>query len=231
MVEQRGGKVAGFFDVDGTLGTSNVVSAYVAFRLHGASRLRRLVGSALFLPRVPFYAALDTISREWFCRVFYHIYADVPEDDLELWGEEAAQSYWTPRLFPGALRQIEEHRAQGHLIVLLTGGIEPVLKPLARMLAPHALVAAQPETQNGVLTGRLIDGPLTGDRKADAAHEIAARLGVDMERSYAYADSYADREILECVGNPVAVNPDRRLLRAARSGGWQIRRWGRGRDR
>ena len=211
--------------MDGTLGSTNVVRAYLAFRLHGASRLRRWALSTLFLPKVPFYAILDTFSRERFCEVFYRSYSKVPVSDLEAWAAEAGRKFWDRRLFPDALRQIDHHRAQGHRIVLVSGGIEPVLKPLAEMLAPDALVAAQPEIVDSRLTGRLVDGPLSGEKKARAAQEVAATLGVDMRRSFAYADSYADREILECVGNPVAVNPDRRLRKMAQSRGWQTRSW------
>ncbi len=53
----------------------------------------------------------------------------------------------------------------------------------------------------------------------------ARRRGVDLRRSYAYADSISDLPMLEAVGNPVAVNPDRRLAAAARERGWQLRRW------
>jgi len=217
--------VAGFFDVDGTLGSTNVVLAYLAFRLHGASRLRRWAFSALFLPKLPFYAILDTFSRERFCQVFYRSYAEVSVSGLDAWAAEAGREFWNPRLFPDALRQIDDHRAKGHRIVLVSGGIEPVLKPLAEMLAPDVLVAARPEVVDSRLTGRLVDGPLSGEKKAIAAREIAETLGVDMQRSYAYADSYADRQILECVGNPVAVNPDRRLRKMAQSRGWQTRSW------
>jgi HAD superfamily hydrolase (TIGR01490 family) len=217
--------VAGFFDVDGTLGSTNIVLAYLAFRYHRTSRLRRLAFFSLFLPKVPFYAVLDTISRERFCEVFYRSYASVSQSDLELWATEAGRRFWDERLFPDALRQIDDHRAQGHRIVLVTGGLEPVLQPLAQMLEPDAMVAAQPEIEDSRLTGRLVGGPLSGDKKARAAQEVAADLGVDMQQSYAYADSYADREILECVGHPVAVNPDRRLRRMARRQGWPIRKW------
>jgi phosphoserine phosphatase len=88
-----------------------------------------------------------------------------------------------------------------------------------------ALIAAQPEVEDTRLTGRLIDGPLSGKRKADAMHQAGDSLGIDLEQSYAYADSYADREFLECVGHPVAVNPDRRLRRVAQRRGWSIRNW------
>ena len=219
------GVAAAFFDADGTLGSTNIVLAYIDFRLHGASRLQRWAFITMLLPKVPFYAILDTISRERFCEMFYGSYAEVHVSDLESWAADAGVVYWDRRLFPEALRQLQDHRAQSHRIVLISGGIEPVLKPLAEILATDALVAAQPEMEDGRLTGRLVDGPLSGDKKARAAQEVADRLGVDMEQSYAYADSYADRELLECVGHPVAVNPDMRLRRLARSRGWQIRRW------
>jgi len=199
--------------------------AYLAFRLHGSSRRQRWAFSTLFLPKLPFYAVLDSFSRERFCEVFYRSYAGVRLSDLETWAAEAGRRFWDRRLFPDALRQLNDHRANGHRIVLVSGGIEPVLRPLDQILAPDALVAAQPEMEDSRLTGRLVGGPLSGHKKAHAALEVAASLGVDMQQSYAYADSYADREILECVGHPVAVNPDRRLRRLARREGWQIRQW------
>jgi phosphoserine phosphatase len=53
----------------------------------------------------------------------------------------------------------------------------------------------------------------------------ARRRNVDLSRSYAYADSISDLPMLEAVGNPVAVNPDKRLLAAAQDREWQIRYW------
>ena len=80
--------------MDGTLGSTNVVLAYLAFRLHGASRLRRWALSTLFLPKVPYYAILDTFSRERFCEVFYRSYADVGISDLEAWSAQAGRKFW-----------------------------------------------------------------------------------------------------------------------------------------
>ncbi len=219
------GLPASFFDVDGTLGSTNVVRAYLDFRQQGYSLLQRWAQATLFLPKVPYYIILDALSRERFCEVFFHSYAEVHKSDLERWASGAAQRYWHPRLFPEALLQLERHRAQGHRIVLVSGGIEPVLKPLAEMLAVDALIAAQPEVEDARLTGRLVDGPLSGKRKAEAMHRAGDSLGIDLEQSYAYADSYADREFLECVGHPVAVNPDRRLRKEAKRRGWSIRNW------
>ena len=48
---------------------------------------------------------------------------------------------------------------------------------------------------------------------------------IDLTRSWAYSDSATDIPMLEAVGHPVAVNPDRELLKLARERSWEIRRF------
>ncbi|HET6343270.1 MAG TPA: haloacid dehalogenase-like hydrolase, partial [Gemmatimonadota bacterium] len=67
--------------------------------------------------------------------------------------------------------------------------------------------------------------PLAADRKADAVREFARENKVDLEASFAYADSLDDLPMLEAVGRPAAVNPDGRLLEAALERGWDVYRW------
>jgi hypothetical protein len=62
-----------------------------------------------------------------------------------------------------------------------------------------------------------------GPFKAEAMQEVAERDGIDLAASYAYSDSYTDAPMLEAVGHPVAVNPDRVLLKLARERGWEVR--------
>ena len=219
------GQPAGFFDVDGTLGSTNVVLAYLAFRADGASTLSRWAQVGLMITNLPYYMLLDWLDRDRFCHVFYRRYARVRQSDLEGWAEREGERFWNPRLFPEALEKLDEHRAQGHRIVLVSGGIEPVLRPLADALGVDALIATRPEVNGTHFTGRLIDGPLNGERKAQGMRKVSETLGLDLDRSYAYGDSYADREFLETVGNPVAVNPDRRLRKLAQRRGWPIQRW------
>ncbi len=219
------GQAAGFFDVDGTLGSTNVVLTYLAFRNAGASAMERWLRVAAMVPRLPYYMVLDWLSRDLFCKVFYRKYADVSRSELEEWAERDTASYWHPRLYPQALEKLSEHREQGHRIVLVSGSLEPVLKPLADALGADALMATEPETNGTHFTGRIVHGPLSGERKAEAMRGLSESLGVDLESSFAYGDSYADREFLESVGNPVAINPDRRLKKLAKSRGWPIHIW------
>ncbi len=62
-----------------------------------------------------------------------------------------------------------------------------------------------------------------GPNKAEAIREMAVGEGIDLANSYAYSDSITDLPMLEMVGNPVAVNPDRELSRVARERDWEIR--------
>jgi fatty acyl-CoA reductase len=91
-------------------------------------------------------------------------------------------------------------------------------------LADDVLCASLQE-ENGSYTGELSGAPVAGEARARMLASYARRRGVDLHRSYAYADSISDLPMLEAVGNPVAVNPDRRLAAAARSRGWKIQHW------
>ena len=61
----------------------------------------------------------------------------------------------------------------------------------------------------------------TGDQPR-AIRELAEVEGYDLSRSYAYSDSVTDVPLLEAVGHPFAVNPDRGLRRAAAERGWPV---------
>jgi len=52
---------------------------------------------------------------------------------------------------------------------------------------------------------------------------MAERSGIDLTKSFAYSDSVTDLPLLQAVGNPVAVNPDKELRKAAEEHGWPIR--------
>ena len=214
-----------FFDVDGTLASSNLVSVYLDFqrwRLSAWGWWRWLIP---FLLKLPFYAALDTVSRGRFNERFSHNYSTIPQGELEMWASMAVEGFWRRRLFPQAVERLRHHQEQGHWVVLVGGGLEIVLKPLAAWLKVDELVATQAEVEEGCLTGCLARGPMTGESKATAVYRLASAHSIDLAQSYAYSDSYDDRALLGCVGNPVVVNPTWRLRRLAQRRGWPVHRW------
>ena len=212
--------------MDGTLGSTNIVLTYIEFRNERAPRLERWLRIASVVPKIPYYKLLDRLSRNLFCTVFYRKYAGVERAELEAWAERDVERYWRDSLYPQAVAKLEEHRERGHRIGIVSGSLEPVLKPLADALGADILLATEPDMDNGRLTGRLVGGPLNGENKATALRRLSDSTGIDLERCYAYGDSYADQQFLESVGNPVAVNPDRRLGKIAEARGWPVETWG-----
>ena len=83
-------------------------------------------------------------------------------------------------------------------------------------------LGTEAELVDGTYTGRLLGPVLHGPAKLDAVVQLASEQGFDLRRSSAYSDSVNDRPLLEGVGNPVAVNPDRHLRELAAERGWPV---------
>jgi HAD superfamily hydrolase (TIGR01490 family) len=165
------------------------------------------------------------ISRSLFNRTFFRNYKGVCSDHLQAWVSSKGTKFWASRLFPFALNEIRTHQNQGNKVFLVTGGLRNIVQPLKELLSADGCIAVEMTSNEGYLTGNLTGDPLTGSVKASGVRRLADEWGLDVTRSYAYADSYADKPFLECVGHPVAVNPDRRLKRLAKQRGWDIKSW------
>jgi fatty acyl-CoA reductase len=221
--DEKPGEVAAIFDVDGTLVGSNVVSYFAWLRMRELPVALRPLWLAAFLTKVPYYWGLDKISRAHFNRAFYKNYAGWRPSRARHLGQESFAGFTLERIFPEALQQLRDHKAAGHRVVLLSGALDFLLEPM-KDLADDVLCSTLAQ-ENGAYTGELTGAPVAGEARARMLASFARRRGLDLSRSYAYADSISDLPMLEAVGNPVAVNPDRRLGGAAKDRGWRVERW------
>jgi len=216
--------VAAFFDLDGTLLSSNVIESYLWLRLAelpGGSRLSELARVAA---KVPGWINADRKERSSLLRSVYQEYAGARLADLEAIADGDLAQHLLARLSPDAVRRIREHRAAGHKVVLITGAVRPLTRPLAPLF-DHIEAVDLAVDELGVCTGRLAASPLAGESRAAFIRAYGRDQGIDLSKSYAYADSHSDLPMLQAVGNPVAVRPDVMLYRAARSGHWKIVDW------
>ncbi|HEX2740071.1 MAG TPA: HAD family hydrolase, partial [Rubrobacter sp.] len=221
--DEKPGEIAAIFDVDGTLVGSNVVSYFAWLRMRELPPALRPLWLAGFLTKIPYYWGLDKLSRAHFNRAFYKNYAGWEPARARHLGQESFAGFTLDRIFPDALRQLRDHKAAGHRVVLLSGALDFLLEPM-KDLVDDVLCATLAE-ENGAYTGELTGAPVAGDARARMLASFARRRGLDLSRSYAYADSISDLPMLEAVGNPVAVNPDRRLGAAAKDRGWRVEHW------
>jgi HAD superfamily hydrolase (TIGR01490 family) len=128
---------------------------------------------------------------------------------------------------PGALRAVEEHRSAGDRLVLLTSSSGYMAELVARDLTLDAVLCNRLEVDAaGVYTGRPLGEVCFGDGKRSYAQAYASQAGVPLSACAFYTDSYSDLPVMEVVGRPVAVHPDRRLRREALRRGWPVVDWG-----
>jgi HAD superfamily hydrolase (TIGR01490 family) len=130
-----------------------------------------------------------------------------------------------PLVVPGALRQIELHRSEGHVLAVLSSSPTYVTRPLAQVLGIEEVLSTTFEVDGGEFTGRLVGPACVGPGKIHWAESLVTRRALDFAQSWFYTDSYTDMPMLERVANRVVVNPDPRLRLAAKKRGWPIQDW------
>jgi putative phosphoserine phosphatase/1-acylglycerol-3-phosphate O-acyltransferase len=141
-------------------------------------------------------------------------------DQVREAGEQAADAL-AEAVQPFARPLLDDHRAAGRRLVLATTTPGDMIRPLADRLGFDAVVATRYGLDGGGRYDGTIDGEFVwGKGKLRAVRSWAAANGVSLDESWAYSDSYYDNPLLGAVGNPVAVNPDPRLLAVA-----VVRRW------
>src|SRR5205085_2833133 len=115
-----------------------------------------------------------------------------------------------PLVYDEAVQLIEEHHAAGRDVVIVSSSGTDVVEPIGAMLGADRVVATRLEIVDGKYTGE-IGYYAYAQEKANAILDLAEARGYDLAACYAYSDSSTDIPMLEVVGHPYAVNPDREL--------------------
>jgi HAD superfamily hydrolase (TIGR01490 family) len=143
--------------------------------------------------------------------------------------DDLAQSCFTRRLKANIYTQgkqyIRDLLGRGEGVYLATSSFRFLIEPLEQFLSLSDSLASTLEFAGGKTTGRLLGKALFGENKKTAAQEWLRERNIPPEDLWFYSDSYTDLPLLEFCGHPVAVNPDRFLVREAKKRGWEILRW------
>jgi HAD superfamily hydrolase (TIGR01490 family) len=126
-----------------------------------------------------------------------------------------------PIVYDEAVSLMEEHRAQGRDVIVVSASGAEVVGPIGALLGADDVIATQLEIVDGKYTGT-IEYYAYAEEKARAIRAMAEERGYDLEECFAYSDSITDLSMLEVVGHPHAVNPDKELRRIAADRGWPI---------
>ncbi len=211
--------VASYFDVDGTLVSTNLVHPMLFYLTHQqtpAHSFARLARTALQAPALLLAEARD---RRLFNELLFTGFRGISEDRLLLLADEAFDKVLKKAIYPGA-RELVERCAERGEVVLVSGALDFLVKRLCDELGVSSYIANRLEIKDGFATGRLVRPVVAGPEKARLIREHARHGGHDLNECFAYSDSYSDVPMLSIVGYPAAVNPDTRLTLLARAYGW-----------
>jgi HAD superfamily hydrolase (TIGR01490 family) len=141
---------------------------------------------------------------------------------LRLHGKRCAFQRILPALSERGIDHLLWHRAQGHRIVLLSGSLPYVVEPLGKQLQVDDVICSVMELESRRLTGRLAAPHPYGVAKASLMLELAKAEGIDLERSWCYADHHSDETLLHLFEHPVCVNPSAQLRTIADACDWHV---------
>jgi len=142
--------------------------------------------------------------------------------EIEQLVEETLDEIADPLVYAEALTLIEEHKREGRKVYLVSASPEQIVRPIGRHIGVPNIIATRIKTDSaGFFVGE-IERYAMGPGKAEAIQGLAAKEDIDLGGSYAYSDSVTDVPMMEIVGHPVAVNPEKDLRKIAEEREWPI---------
>lgn len=137
------------------------------------------------------------------------------------WRKEFMQERIEPIVLPKAEALVEQHRAKGRRLLIITATNRFVTEPIAARFGIGDLLATDAEIIDGCFSGRVQGTPCYQEGKISRLHAWLKSQQIDNPETWFYSDSHNDIPLLSEVDHPVAVDPDAELQLHAKRHGWQ----------
>ncbi len=211
-----------FFDLDETLLAKNSGRVFwdycLEHKIYSATDVSYL-GFALF----KFLVGID--DTEDFVRTWASVFRGWSQEKMEEVTRELFDLRIKQIIRQGAEAEVQKHKAAGARTVILSASTRYVCEPVKNHLAMDEALCTALAIENGKFTGTLASPYIFGEQKYLSALSYAQEHGYDLSQCYYYGDAYTDRFVMEAVGFPVCVTPDRKLRAHAAQKNWSIVEW------
>lgn len=217
-------KVA-IFDFDGTLFPEETFTLMMKHLKEHPTYNKKY--RAFMLKIIPAYAAYkmkiypENKMKEFSMRSYISSFKEFPEPEIELFFSELGNTM-IGHLNEVVVKRLEEHHEQGYYIMLVSGAFLPLLESVSKNLSVNCMIGTTIPFKNSFLDNDTPIYHINGHRKTDKIFSHLANEEIDWKNSYAYGDSFSDLNVLELVGNPVAVKPEAKLLAVATKRNWEV---------
>ena len=211
-----------FFDLDGTISSSNSGKTlfWHAYNQGLTTKMDLINGiylSLLYRLNLKDPAKIIDKMVSWL--------NGLSEDKLDELSTDIFDNSISKSIYPGVYPEIIFHKKNGASVVILSSAILPVCQKVADYLQLDDILCSEPEVKNGYLTGRS-KGPLCfGEEKKSRLTYYCEKNNTKTEDAWYYGDSISDLAALSAAGNPVCVNPDKKLKKEAEKRGWRVLLW------
>ncbi len=216
---------AAFFDLDKTvIARPSMVAFGAPLRREGLVS-RRLLLRALWAQLIYLTLGADEARLERVRDAALRVSKGWEQRRISAIVRETITEVIEPIVYAEALELMAMHREAGRKVFIVSASPEEIVAPLAQYLGADEAIATRAMLDaDGCYTGE-VERYCYGPEKVKVLQELAERDGIDLDASYAYSDSATDAPMLAAVGHAIAVNPDRELLRLARTAGWEVVRF------
>jgi phosphoserine phosphatase len=211
-------RTAAFFRLEGALSDLPAWAGAMWLASNAPGMRRRLFG----VGGVALSASLARRDPAITRNVAWSMLRGFTEDRIAVLGEDWARERVLPSIKDEARRLIDEARAAGRALVLISESIEEVARPVGDALGFEHVLSNAIEREDGEATGVLREPVIGSEVDPRRVRDLAAAEAIDLVRSCAYGASRGDGVLLSLVGLPCAIDPDRELARMARDLDWPV---------
>ena len=211
-----------FFDLDKTILNTNsgnilILRAYKHRLLHLKDILKGLYFASLYRLNLKDTQKIIDSMAAWV--------NGVSEREMYNLTSEVFNDYLVRAIHREVRAEMEYHRSRGGKIIMLSSAIFPLASLFADYLQMDDVLCSRLECINGIYTGRAEGKLCFREEKLHRLLEYCELNKLNPLDSWYYADSIADLPALNAVGFPVCINPDSKLRKEAKIGGWKILNW------
>ena len=217
--DEKGPRVAAFFDYDKTLIAGYSVQAFVTEQIRSGKMspadFRQQAAAAIKYSR-------KEIGFSDFVAATAKSLRGQAEYVMEEFGEHVYAKKVAGSIYPEARALVDAHKEQGHEVVIVSSATRYQIEPAARELGVDHVLCTELEVEDGVFTGGVISPTCFGAGKRIAAEAYCSGNEAVMAESYFYSDSDDDLPLFDAVGKPCAVNPNDKMRSIARQNYWPV---------
>lgn len=213
---------AAYFDVDGTLVSTNLIPPTLKYLLNQASPLDSAMRLGKLALSTPSLVMAELQDRRLFNEELFSHFKGMSEDRMVFLSKEVFEKVVKPNILPGTRELIDQCKRAGMRVVLVTGSLDWTMEPFRKYVGADHCIANRLEIKDRYVTGKLLRPVVAGPGKARIIAEDAEQHGHDLAKCHAYSDSYSDVPMLSLVGHPYCIRPDSRLRRLAEAYHWPV---------